>query len=168
MAVGVGAAWLLLARTVDAASGSLLRRRYERGARRGDATLAVLSSPWHLLVQVLLLVPVLLLPAAVALASAFIPGLFVDRHGRPVGDQRRARGRRARRVPDRVVGHRRRRRCGAASRRLARGTAPGRTGATLAVVLLLALAGGALVLLAMSGAGCPSWEPLTGPPCSLP
>lgn len=166
VAVAAGAAWLLLARTVDGASGSLLRRRYERGARRGDATLAVLSSPWHLLVQLLLLVPVLLLPAAVALASAFIPGLFVDLTAAPwatsvalaagalgasltawwgIGGSALRRG----------------------ARQLARGLAPGRTGSTLAVVAALSLAGGALVLLATWG-WVPSWQPLPGPPSLLP
>lgn len=166
VAVAVGVVWLLLARTVDAASGSLLRRRYERGARRGDATLAVLASPWHLLVQVLLLVPVLLLPAAVALASAFIPGLFVDLTAAPwatsvalaagalgacltawwgIGGSALRRG----------------------ARQLARGLAPGGPGATLAVVAALSLAGGALVLLAMWG-WLPSWQPLPGPPSLLP
>ena len=162
VAVVVGAAWLLLARTVDAASGSLLRRRYERGARRGDSAFAVLSSPWHLLVQVLLLVPVLLLPAAVALASAFIPGLFVDLTTAPwatsvalaagalgagltawwgLGGSSLRRG----------------------ARQLARGLAPGRTGATLAVVAALSLAGGALVLLGIVGLGAVVGAPHRAP-----
>lgn len=165
VAVAAGAVWLLLARTVDAASGSLLRRRYERGARRGDATLAVLSSPWHLLVQLLLLVPVLLLPAAMALASAFIPGLFVDLTAAPwatsVALAAGAFG--ACLTAWCGIG-------GSALRRgagqLARGLAPGRTGATLTVVAALSLAVGALVLLALWG-WVPSWQPLPGPPSLL-
>jgi len=165
-AVAVGVAWLLLARTVDAVNGSLLRRRYERGARRGDRFLAVLSSPWHLLMQVLMVVPVLLLPALVGASAAFIPGLFVAVSelewgtsfvlataalaagltawwGLGGGALRRG------------------------SRQLARGIAPGRTGATVVVLVALGLAATVVVLLAAAG-WVPEWAPLPDQPALVP
>jgi serine/threonine protein kinase len=166
VAVGVGLVWLLLARTVDAASGQLLRRRYERGARRGDRLLAVVSSPWHLLVQVLLAVPVLLLPALVAASAAFIPGLFVAVSELPWGT--------ALVLATAALGT-----CLTAwwgpgggalrrgSRQLARGLAPGRAGSTVAVLLLLGVAATAVVLLVASG-WVPEWAPLADQPVLVP
>ncbi len=166
VAVAIGVVWLLLARTVDAASGSLLRRRYERGARRGDRALVVLSSPWHLLVQLLLAIPVLLLPALVGASAAFIPGLFVAVSDWPWGTA----------ATLAVAGF-----AGAltawwglgggalrrGSRQLARGLAPGRTGATVAVVVMLAVGTAAVVLLG-AGGWAPEWFPLQQQPALVP
>ena len=166
VAVALGVVWLVLARTVDAASGALLRRRYERGARRGDRALAVLSSPWHLLVQLLLAVPVLLLPALVGASAAFIPGLFVAVSDWPWGTA-------ATLAVAAFAGSltawwglgggalRR------GSRQLARGLAPGRTGATVAVVAMLAVATTAVVLLGAAG-WAPEWFPLPERPAFVP
>ena len=166
VAVALGVVWLLLARTVDAASGSLLRRRYERGARRGDRALAVLSSPWHLLVQLLLAIPVLLLPALVGASAAFIPGLFVAVSDWPWGTSATlavaafAGGLTAWWG---LGGGALRR----GSRQLARGLAPGRTGATVAVVVLLAVATTVVVLLGAAG-WTPQWVPLPEQPTFVP
>ena len=166
VAAALGVVWLVLARTVDAASGSLLRRRYERGARRGDRAFAVLSSPWHLLVQLLLAVPVLLLPALVGASAAFIPGLFVAVSDWPWGTA-------ATLAVAAFAGSltawwglgggalRR------GSRQLARGLAPGRTGATVVVVVMLAVATTAVVLLGAAG-WAPEWFPLPERPAFVP
>ncbi len=165
-ALALAVVWMLLARTVDGASGTLLRRRYERGVRRGDSAMAVLSSPWHLLVQLLLAVPVLLLPALVGASAAFIPGLFVSisdwRWGTALtlATAAVAGGMTAWWGPGGGALRR-------GSRQLSRGLAPGRAGAALAVVVLLSLAVAAVIVL-VAGGWMPQWAPLVEQPVLVP
>ena len=162
VAVGLAVVGTVLARTVAATSGALLRRRYERGARRADTALALASSPWHLLLQALLSIPLLLLPAifavltvllarygvglegptavgAVPLAGAAVVGALTAWWGPGGASLRRG------------------------SRTVARAVTPGTNGALVGALLLLSLAGGAVVLLLAWG-WVPDWTPLTAPP----
>lgn len=80
--LGVAAVWPVVAiglvilgswcaRFADRSVTSLVMRRHERGRRRSDVPLAVVASPWHVLVSALATVLALLLPAMVAIASTF-------------------------------------------------------------------------------------------------
>jgi len=57
---------VLLARTVGSVSEALARRRERVGARRSDGLRAVASSPWHLVRALVTLVPSLLVAASLA------------------------------------------------------------------------------------------------------
>jgi predicted Ser/Thr protein kinase len=92
--VGCAAAWpvltvavtvglMVLARSVHHGTSALARRRYERGARRSDSLVAVVTSPWHLLAGALATVVTVLLPAALGVAAAFFTGLLLAPHGQP-------------------------------------------------------------------------------------
>jgi hypothetical protein len=149
---------MVLARSVDRGTSALARRRYERGARRSDSLVTVLSSPWHLLAGALATVVTALLPAAMGLATVFLTGLLLSPDGRPspgslpavaagalvallaawwgVGGLPLRRG----------------------SRALARGVVPGRLARVVVPVLLLgAVAAGYLAY----QHGSPDWTPLT-------
>ena len=161
VAAGVGVAGMVLARTVDRSTVSLLRRRYERGPRRGDGWLAALGSPFHLVAAALLSVPALLLPALVGVSAAFASGWLLSGGAPAPGDS----------VPLAVGsaaalaaawwgpggGSVRR-----GSRTVARAVAPGPRAAQVTVALLLLVAVGA-GLVAYGGAD-PDWWPLPGPP----
>ena len=71
VAIGLVILWFWCARFADRSVTSLVMRRYERGRRRSDVPLAVVASPWHVLVSALATVLGLLLPAVVAIASTF-------------------------------------------------------------------------------------------------
>ncbi len=160
VAAGAG----VVARAVDRTSGLLLRRRYERGPRRGDVALAVVSAPWNLLVAGLWSVPLLVLPLLVSVSTVFLTGLVVDLSTSAVGQT----------IPLAL---------GAAagaltawwgpggsslrrgSRTVVRAVSPGPNGPTVAVPLLLALAGGLLVLL-VAYQWAPEWYPLEQAPLS--
>lgn len=160
VAVCLAVVGTVLARTVDATNGALLRRRYDRGARRADTALALASSPWHLLLQALLSIP--LLPAifavltvllarygvglegptafgALPLAGAAVVGALTAWWGPGGASLRRG------------------------SRTVARAVTPGMNGGLVGALLLLSLAGGAVVLL-MAWGWVPDWTPLTAPP----
>jgi serine/threonine protein kinase len=74
---------IVLARTVDRGTTALARRRYERGARRSDGLVAVISSPWHLLAGTLATLVTVLLPGALGVATVFLTGLLLSPDGRP-------------------------------------------------------------------------------------
>ncbi|MCU1538257.1 MAG: serine/threonine protein kinase [Humibacillus sp.] len=77
IAVCVLVGWSVIARTTDLSFTALVLRRYEFGRRRSDVAVAVLSSPWHLVVGVLATVVGLLLPSAVALAGLYGAALLL-------------------------------------------------------------------------------------------
>jgi hypothetical protein len=72
---GVIVLWCWLARTADRSVTSLVVRRHSRGRRRSDVPLAVVASPWHLVVGALGTVVGLLLPAMVAFSAVFSAAL---------------------------------------------------------------------------------------------
>jgi hypothetical protein len=152
---------MVLARTVDRGTSALARRRYERGSRRSDSLIAVVSSPWHLLAGAHATVVTVVLPAALGVATVFLTGLLVSPDGRPSPGS----------VPAiaagalvallaawwGVGGFSLRR----GSRALARGVVPGR--AARVVVPLLLLAAGAAAHIAWQQ-GAPDWTPLSSLP----
>jgi len=71
VAAGLVILWFWCARFADRSVTSLVVRRHERGRRRSDVPLAVVASPWHVLISAVSTVLGLLLPATVAVASTF-------------------------------------------------------------------------------------------------
>ena len=71
VAIGLVTLWSWCARFADRSVTSLVMRRHERGRRRSDVPLAVVASPWHVLVSALATVLGLVLPAMVAIAATF-------------------------------------------------------------------------------------------------
>ena len=69
--------WLVLARTVDRSVTSLIMRRHDRGARRSDVPLAVLVSPWHLVLGLLASVFGAIMPALIAVSGVFCAALAI-------------------------------------------------------------------------------------------
>lgn len=72
LAWGLYAVWGLSTRTVDRALTGLVLRRHQVGPRRSDVPMAVLASPWHLIAATLATVLSLLLPLAVAAVVAVV------------------------------------------------------------------------------------------------
>ena len=70
-------AWSILARATDLSVTALVLRRYERGRRRSDVAMAVVLSPWHLVVGIVATAVSLLLPLGVALAGIFGSALLL-------------------------------------------------------------------------------------------
>lgn len=70
--------WSLVARTADRAVTSLVVRRFHQGARRSDVPVAVLASPWHVVVAVLGTIVSTLLPAVVAVSVFYTTSLALD------------------------------------------------------------------------------------------
>jgi hypothetical protein len=75
VAVGLVVLWSWCARFADRSVTSLVQRRYERGRRRRDVPLAVVVSPWHVVIAACATVIALLLPAVIAVASTFSAAL---------------------------------------------------------------------------------------------
>jgi len=71
VATGLFALWSLSARFTDRSIRAVLIRRRDRGRRRSDVPLAVLVSPWHLIVSLVATVLALVIPAIVAIGSTF-------------------------------------------------------------------------------------------------
>ena len=69
--------WSIIARATDLSFTSLVLRRYERGRRRSDVAMAVVTSPWHLVVGIIATAVSLLLPVGVALAGIFGSALLL-------------------------------------------------------------------------------------------
>ncbi|MEJ5913962.1 serine/threonine-protein kinase [Pseudokineococcus sp. 1T1Z-3] len=82
----VGAALVVLARTVERGGRWVDRRRELLGPRRGDVALAVLRSPLSLLPATVSTVAALLLPLAVAAAVLFLVGVLLGDAGVVPGD----------------------------------------------------------------------------------
>ena len=72
---GIIVLWCWLARTADRSVTSLVVRRHSRGRRRSDVPLAVVASPWHLVVGAVGTLVGLLLPAMVAFSAVFSAAL---------------------------------------------------------------------------------------------
>jgi hypothetical protein len=70
-------AWSVIARATDLSFTSLVLRRYERGRRRSDVAMAVVRSPWHLVVGIIATAVSLILPVGVALAGIFGSALLL-------------------------------------------------------------------------------------------
>ena len=77
VAVLVLVAWSVIARATDLSFTSLVLRRYERGRRRSDVAMAVVRSPWHLVVGIIATAVSLILPVGVALAGIFGSALLL-------------------------------------------------------------------------------------------
>ncbi len=160
----VAASASVVARAVDRSHGMLLRRRYERGSRRGDLPLAVVAAPWHLFVAILWSFPLLVLPLLVSVSTVFLAGLVVDISGSAIGQTTPlALGAAAGAMTAwwGPGGSSLRR----GSRSVTRAVSPGANGAAVAVPLLLSIAGGLLVLL-MMWQWAPLWYPLQQAPLS--
>ncbi|WP_404388852.1 serine/threonine-protein kinase [Humibacillus xanthopallidus] len=69
--------WSVIARATDLSFTSLVLRRYERGRRRSDVAMTVLTSPWHLVVGVVATAVSLILPVGVALAGIYGSALLL-------------------------------------------------------------------------------------------
>jgi hypothetical protein len=67
--------WSWSARFADRSNSWLARRRHNRGPRRSDIPLAVVVSPWHVVVSALLMLITLTIPAVVAIGSTLSVGL---------------------------------------------------------------------------------------------
>ncbi|MHB8187272.1 MAG: protein kinase domain-containing protein [Dermatophilaceae bacterium] len=77
VAVGLIILWSWCARFADRSVTSLVLRRHERGRRRRDIPVAVIVSPWHVVIAAAATVIALLLPATIAIASTFSTALAV-------------------------------------------------------------------------------------------
>jgi len=77
VSIGLIILWSWSARFADRSVTSLVVRRHERGRRRRDVPLAVVASPWHLIISAVATVIALLLPATVAIASTFSAALAI-------------------------------------------------------------------------------------------
>ena len=77
VAIALVILWFWCARFADRSVTSLVLRRHERGRRRSDVPLAVVASPWHVVISAAATVIALLLPAIVAIASTFSAALAV-------------------------------------------------------------------------------------------
>jgi len=75
VAAGLVIVWSWWARFADRSVTSLVRRRHDHGWRRRDVPLAIVISPWHLVIAASATVIALLLPAAIAVASTFSAAL---------------------------------------------------------------------------------------------
>ncbi len=71
------AIWSVLARATDRSVSALVFRRYAHGRRGSDIPLAVITSPWHLLVAAVATLVSLVLPFAVTLAGIFATALLL-------------------------------------------------------------------------------------------
>jgi len=71
VAIGLVALWSVCARFADRSIMAVLIRRHGHGRRRSDVPLAVLVSPWHVILSVVATVLALVTPAIVAIGSAF-------------------------------------------------------------------------------------------------
>lgn len=164
-AMGVGVA-VVLARTVDRAVAAMVRRRYERGPRSSDGAVVAFALPGQLLLSALASVPALLLPAAMAVSTAFLVGWAIAPQSTPVPGQ--ALPLAAAVLVGTVTawwgpGSRTVRR---GSRTAVRGALPRRRGSLVAVAVL-ALVLLACVIVVVNSGGTPDWAPLSTPPPGL-
>lgn len=167
---------LLLARTVGSVTDALFRRRERVGARSTDALRAVASSPWHLLRALVTLLPSLLVAASVVVIALGVGWWLVGSGAVEAGPLRAEDGAPTSQAASVLLAVAaagglaalawgplsRTTRSGA--RWLLSGVAPGRGGAT--VVVVLALAGVAVIAVLAATGAVVDWEPLPEP--SLP
>ena len=69
--------WIVLARSADRSMTSLVMRRHDRGPRRSDLPVAVLVSPWHLLLALVGSLFGAIMPAVIAVSGVFCAALAV-------------------------------------------------------------------------------------------
>ncbi len=167
---------LLLARTVGSVADALFRRRERVGSRSTDGLRAVATSPWHLLRALVTLLPSLLVAASVVVIVLGVGWWLVGSGAVAAGPLRAADGAPTPEAASVLLAVAaagglaalawgplsRTTRSGA--RWLLTGVAPGRGGAT--VVVVLALAGVALLAVLAATGTAVDWEPLPEP--SLP
>ncbi|KRE44068.1 protein kinase domain-containing protein [Knoellia sp. Soil729] len=152
--------WTVLARTTDRSVTSLIMRRHDKGQRRSDIPVAVITGPWHLVLEVLASVFGALMPALIALSGAFCAALAVvavQGTGSPEPDRflpLAAAGLLAGLMAWWGPGGASLRR---GTRSIVRGTSPG-VSASRVVVLLLLVAAGAVAAAGVVN-GEPSWWP---------
>lgn len=77
VALAALAVWMVLARTADRSVTSLVMRRHDRGARASDVAVAVVSSPWHVVVGAVGTLVTLALPLLVGVSAMFAGALVV-------------------------------------------------------------------------------------------
>jgi len=77
VAIGLVIVWSWFARFADRSVTSLVMRRHARGRRRSDVPVAVVASPWHVVIAAAASVIALVLPAIIAVASTFSAALAV-------------------------------------------------------------------------------------------
>lgn len=75
VALAFAVLWSWAARTADRSVTSLVLRRHTRGPRRSDVPLAVVASPWHLVVGALATVVSAILPLLVGVCAVFSAAL---------------------------------------------------------------------------------------------
>jgi len=78
IALLLGVIWCWLARFSDRSVTALILRRYRYGRRRADLPMAVVLSPWHLVVSAGLALAGLIVPVLVAMSAAFCATLGVS------------------------------------------------------------------------------------------
>lgn len=164
VAVAVAVLWSWAARTADRSVTSLVLRRHHRGRRRSDMPLAVVASPWHLVVGALATVVSAILPLLVGICAVFSAALaaVAVNSGSPHPNSS---------APLAVgalvaalmawwgpggSGLRR------GTRSIIRGVSPGPR-ATQVLVVLLLLAAGALAVWSLQNSGVPQWWPTEAP-----
>ncbi len=164
VAAAVALLWSWAARTADRSLTSLVLRRHHRGPRRSDVPVAVVASPWHLVVGALATLVSAILPLVVGVCAVFSAALatVAVTGGSPEP------GTAAPLAAGALVaalmawwgpggaGLRR------GSRSIVRGISPGAT-ATRVLVALLLLAAAGLALWGMQHLGVPQWWPTTAP-----
>jgi hypothetical protein len=161
--------WLWAARTTDRSVTSLVLRRHNRGRRRSDVPLAVVASPWHLLVGALATVVSAILPLLVGVCAVFSAALATvavtggsprpDSSG-PIAAGALIAALMAWWGPG-GSGLRR------GTRSMVRGVIPG-PAATRVVVSLAVVVAAGLAVWALQQAGAPSWWPTQAPSAVLP
>ncbi|MEO7745968.1 MAG: serine/threonine-protein kinase [Actinomycetota bacterium] len=156
---------MVLARTVDRSGAAMTRRRYDRGGRRTDVLVGVVSVPWHLVGAVVATLLASVLPVVLGAATAFSAGLLITGAGaspRPTSPPALAAGAAVALLtawwgPGGSALRR-------GSRVVVRATVPSSAAAVL-VVLLLVVAAGAVV--AGVRIGHPVWWPISSLPFGL-
>jgi hypothetical protein len=161
--------WSWAARTADRSVTSLVLRRHTRGPRRSDVPVAVVASPWHLVVGALATVVSAILPLVVGVCAVFSTalGAVAVYGGQPHPNS-----------PGPLA-------VGAAvaalmawwgpggsglrrgTRSIVRGVSPGPRGTRIVVALALLVAAGVVVALAQNG-WVPLWWPNDPPSAVLP
>ncbi len=169
VAAGVALLWCWAARTADRSVTSLVLRRYSKGRRRSDVPLAVVASPWHLVVGALATVVSALLPVVVGVCAVFSAALALvalnggsphPNSGPAIAVGALLAGLMAWWGPG-GSGLRR------GSRSIVRGVAGGPTAARVFVGVVL-VAAAACVVLAVQHGGAPNWWPTQAPSALLP
>jgi hypothetical protein len=165
----VAVLWSWAARTADRSVTSLVMRRYNRGPRRSDVPLAVVASPWHLVVGALATVVSAILPLVVGICAVFSAALAIVavNGGSPHPNSAAPLA-----VGSLIAalmawwgpggsGLRR------GTRSIVRGVVPGKLATQLLVVLAL-VGAAALVVWSLQNAGVPDWWPTQAPSALLP